>query len=184
MTGLILPIKRIFSFIAIAVLAGCRQQGSEWVCKEAGVSFRLPNPSEWDQVPLPRDEGKLGLHQIDGNSSIAFIAFKRRPGEVMDQKFVDRFEGGMYKKPGLEKISGEFLTFKGREGYKILDKKRDDDATRTAILMWFEKDYLLEIAATTSDSDPLTNSTVREFIESIRFLPELTNEVTAAKSHP
>ena len=140
--------KHDLFLIALVLLASCSHKASEWVCKEAGVSFCLPNSAEWAQVPLPRDEGKLGLHQIDGNLSIGFLAFKRRPGEVMNRRFIDRFESGMYKKLGLEKISGEFLTFKGRETYKLLDKNKDDDATRTAILMWFEKDYLLEIAAT------------------------------------
>jgi hypothetical protein len=183
---------------ALAVLAGCRQKGKEWVCQEAAVSFRLPNPHEWAEVRIPQAYVNLGLHQIKGKSGIMFLAIKgdafglsRRdlshPDAASYEKFATEFESTL-KTNRFEKISGEFVTFKGRQAYKLVGKKVfkkiNDDRIRVAVLVWFEKNYMLEIIAMTPDIDPLQNATVKEFMDSMKILPASISDVAISTNHP
>src|SRR5258707_975408 len=162
-------LRNVFLTALLAIC--CTSQGVEWVYEDTGVSFQLPEDPAWRQVKPPRAEAKLVLQRNDTNASVVFIAFAKKPGrEVLNEEFVHRWENGYYRKPGNEKLSGEFFTFKGRRAYKATSEAtRDNDKTKRATILWFEDYRLFEIAATKHDAEPLQDKVIKEFIDSIKF---------------
>ena len=65
----------------------------------------------------------------------------------------------------------EFFTFKGKHAYKARDRQTKDGATLFGtVILWLEDDRLFEIAATKEGGEPLQDTVIKEFVDSIKFL--------------
>src|SRR5690242_17423508 len=135
---------RLLSQLLLATLlaTSLTSYGAEWVSDDAGVSFQLPTNPEWAQIKGPRAEARLVLQRIDKTAAVVFIAFDKKPGpRIMNEDFIKGWEKGYYRKGGAEKISGEFISFKGKRAYKAIDLvNRDGVKTMGTVILWLEND--------------------------------------------
>jgi hypothetical protein len=163
------------ALLAILVVAALTSHGAEWISVDAGVSFQLPTDPAWEQIKGPRIEARLVLQRTDRTASVMFIAFEKKPGpRTLDEEFVKRWEKGYYRKGG-EKVSGEFFTFKGKRAYKANDRVMEDGVQLLGtVILWLEDDRLFEIVAMKEDGDPMQDRVIKEFVDSLKFLPKST----------
>lgn len=165
-----------FQYIILAALlvAGFTAHGAEWASEDAGVSFQLPADPAWTQIKGPRTEAKLVLQRRDKTAAVLFVAFEKKPGpRKLDEDFVKRWERGYYRKGKTEKVSGEFFSFKGKHAYKASDRVTQDGIeTLGTVILWLEDDRLFEIVTTKDGGDPLQDPVVKEFVDSLKFLPK------------
>jgi hypothetical protein len=165
---------RAFGRIVLAALSaiGLTSGAAEWTSEKAGVSFQLPSDPAWAQINASGHGIKLVLERADKRAAVAFVASEKRAGpRILDEDWVKRLDRGLpYLNRGAEKVSGEFVTFKGKRAYKSSDRdKAGVKATRTYVY-WLEDERLFEIAATKDGGDPLQDTVIREFIDSLKFI--------------
>jgi hypothetical protein len=154
--------------------------GAEWTSTVAGMSFRLPSDPDWDQIQGSRAEAKLTLARADGRAAVVLITIQRRQGEVLNEEFVKTWEKSFYSKGRSVKVSGEFFTFKGQPAYKLIDRQTKDDEVMTRIvILWLRRDRVLEIAATKREANPFEDPVIKEFIDSMKVVPDLGHGATS-----
>ena len=94
---------------------------------------------------------------------------------IMNEDFVKRWDRANNRlNPALEKVSGEFFTFTGKRAYKASDRVAKPGVKGVKVtniyIVWVEDDRLFEIAATKEDADPLQDTVIKEFVDSMKFL--------------
>jgi hypothetical protein len=160
-------------FLAGLVAFGLTSDAAEWTSEEARVSFRLPSNPDWAQISDPL-EGRLVLQRTDGSAGVAFVASAKKAGpRILDEDFAKRMERShMLINRDAEKVSGEFFTFKGKRAYKASD--RDKAGVKVAkfrtYILWVDDDRLFEISATKDGGDPLQDTVIKEFVDSMKFI--------------
>jgi hypothetical protein len=163
-------------FLAALAAFSLTSGAAEWTSEEAGVSFQLPSDPAWAQ----KNNGGAGirfvLQRADRSAAVAFIASEKKAGpRILKEDFVkSRERGNSLINRGAEKVSSEFFTFKGKRAYKASDRVtkagvKGVKMTNTYIL-WVEDDRLFEIAATKEDGDPLQDTVIKEFVDSMKFV--------------
>jgi len=162
-------------FLAGLVAFDLTSDAAEWTSEEARVSFHLPSNPDWAQISDPL-EGRLVLQRTDRSAGVAFVASDKKAGpRILNEDFIERRErANNLINPRAEKVSGGFFTFKGKRAYKASERVakpgvKGVKVTNTYIL-WVEDERLFEIAATKEDADPLQDTVIKEFIESMKFL--------------
>jgi hypothetical protein len=164
---------------SIALISCSDNRGTEWISEEAGVAFRLPTSTDWEQRTPQRAEAKLSLSRKDDQAVVLFIVFPKEPGEVLNEEFVKDWEKNFYAKGRSIKVSGEFFDFKGKPAYKLIDKRVKEEVVGiSAVILWIHSDKVLEIAVSKSDANPLEDEVIKDFIASMRFVPKSGSKAT------
>jgi hypothetical protein len=170
---MIRALRQIFQ--ATLVAFGLTSGAAEWTSEEAGVSFHLPSDPAWAQINDPRTDLRLVLERTDKSAAVAFRASESKAGpRILNEDFVKRWEGSQNRiNPGAEKVSSEFFTFKGKLAYKASDRVSKPGVKGVKVtntyIFWVEDDRLFEIAAFKEDADPLQDTVIKEFVDSMKF---------------
>jgi hypothetical protein len=174
------------TLIALLVMFACgcsspRQlsdpRPTQWVSREAGVSFRLPTDQGWELIPMP-DERSFVIQRKDKTAYVAF--FSSRPNgtaKTLDDAFLKQWEKGHSRDRELKQVSAGFFTFKGKRAYKVEDRvNRPGSQRRYTTIVWLDNNRSFEIEATKFDGEPFEDSVIKAFVESMEFLPQSPHE--------